>query len=85
MAVVDQTGQNIAAAASIHEGGLPTGASALSPATDAIADVVEAAERFFPASSDCLGALLLGPRGSLSMPMLATEALRTASKASIDY
>ena len=69
MAVVDQSGQNIAAAASIHEGCLPTGASALSPA----ADVVEAAERFFPASNNCLGALLLGPRGSLSMPMLATK------------
>jgi hypothetical protein len=34
MAVVDQTGQNIAAAANIHEGDQPTGASALSPAAD---------------------------------------------------
>jgi len=80
MAVVDQSGQNIAAAASIHEGGLPTGASALSPATDAIADVVEAAERFFPAPSDCLGALLFGSRDSLSMPMLATKRFERRAK-----
>ena len=81
MAVVDQTGQNIAAAASIHEGGQPTGASALSPATDAIADVVEAAERFFPAPSDCLAAaLLFGSRDSLSMPMLATKRFERREK-----